>query len=192
MKELLGDNLYIFRQATRSQSIIISSHGGTLNTTFTVPQGLNLYYMDHENNAVASNLQDVMMSFDANAKPWNQNQEPAGTGGVPDSILTKFQGRHSRHHSKFRAFFQRCFGGYEESYSSIENSVGNFPYDVLTVRNRLGKHKRDILFSDVLQSLQQRHYTTVICLFCRGRVEVEYRDLFHGNLGLLQELENTF
>lgn len=176
MKQPIQDYAYFFKAAGGNPSTaVISAHGGTLGAENTFKTPINLYYLEHCGKTVKGRLSSMVANFDP--RGW-QEKEDAGTL-ISDSVLTKFQGRHSQHHGRLRSWFNT----YEENYSDIERIVGDYNVAVVTIRNRVARGKtKYVTLSMLLPQLDALGVTDVLCLFCRGFVVEEYRNMFTGEV----------
>lgn len=162
-KDPVGDNLYLFRDASRTAShLVIFTHGGYNNSSgqVAVPAATNLiFYGPHDRLLSDLPLKDVFLQ--TTIRPY---ETIAGGANVCDYTVSKY----------------KACGGLWASHKTYQAIQGDFDYqqdsgvpmDVLTVRNRGGRlFAPTVTLSTVFNELQKNrlHYRSIHCVFCRGR-----------------------
>lgn len=169
----ISDHFYLWVPQTGVTSqVVISCHGGTLETYFMVPRGTRFKFYSPPTRSAQGKLEktlyDDMVKDDRTFDHQNANHNM-----MEDYTLSKFQGRH---------------GGNSETYGDIRTFVDEYKISVLSIRNRKSwfvKKSDSMTYLSRAVGLIETLYPDTVreyrCLFCRSEYDpVYYRDMFTG------------
>ena len=166
----LGNHFYLWMPDTRSEVVVITTHGAVLQETFMMPPNSTFKFYSLPTTVAYSGLDKTVYEdqvletkgYDARHPGWNV---------IDNYTLSKFQGRH---------------GHNAESYDDIRIFVDEYKLNVLSARNRtsifVNKDERNTYLSTAVALLSAGYpwINEFRCQFCRVEAEPAWKNAITG------------
>lgn len=143
MKSIIKEGFTILRQ-DGNRKLIISSHGGYLNSTLRGVAPANLHFMIHQNYCAKGQVTNVLAM-----SPREFETETRGTSGISDYALSNFE------HDVPAELFKAVAAG----------------FDVVTIQKGKQVKLSQVL---ACEEMGLYAYTDIYCMFCRVPMQATY------------------
>ena len=175
-KQALGRHLYLYKQPVRTQSLVISSHGGYRPSTGTLDlreimpakgeqgslEGCSVYFFKRHGFVSGFKILSGLGSTDYENFEKYTISDAEGEKG--QSVIINYEV------SKYPEDSTEVIVSAMQLINA-DKTVGVPVRDVVTIRNRVGPNQKIVTLEKVIRKAVPLGYRRFYCLFCRSQME---------------------